>query len=585
MTGHRNGEAGMDILWRRAIVPIIALGVAAALDAAMWQVLAPGGWTAAKLLVATGFFVATPWVGFCAAQGIIGFTLLLRNGIPPDPPPIPGEVLPMTALAVTVRSEDMDQVLPPLAALLADLAAAGVGDRFVACILSDTPEAQAAAEAAAIARFAFPLRYRRRTSNDRFKAGNIMDFLDHHAAGLEAMVVLDADSRMSAAAVLRLVRTLHRDPNLAIVQHLAVGLPATAAFPRLFQFGMRAGMRTWATALAWWQADESCYWGHNAAIRIAAFRWRARLPLLPDGRPILSHDQIEAAMLAGAGWGVRLLAVEDGSAEANPPALPEFVRREMRWLAGNLEYRHLLRMDGLRPMGRWQLVQAILLFGCSPFYLLVLAGAALAAATDRTSPFPAGWAAVVTLGWAVAIYAPKLLGYLEVMLSASQRRRYGGAGRFMAGVGLETAFALLIDPITLVNKTATVVRLLAGRPSGWAPQNRGDRGVSWMEAARLFWPHTLLGCAAFAGLAAAGPLAVAWAVPLAGGLLVAIPFCVATSSATAAGLLRDWRLAAIPEELTAATCAGTTGHVPADSPAGNRTPHTPGGDRTPPPGG
>ena len=48
-------------------------------------------------------------------------------------------------------------------------------------------------------------------------------------------------------------------------------------------------------------------------------------------------DQVEAAMLAGAGWGVRLLPVEEGSAEANPPALPEFVRREMRWLAGNLQ--------------------------------------------------------------------------------------------------------------------------------------------------------------------------------------------------------------------------------------------------------
>lgn len=539
----------MDPFWRRALVPVIALCVAAALDAALWQVLAPGGWTLAKLLVAIGFFAATPWVGFCAAQGLIGFALLRRQPVPPDPPAIAGEVLPMTALAVTVRSEDLVQVLPPLGVLMADLEAAGVGGRFALCVLSDTPAEGAAEEEAAIAAFPYPVRYRRRASNAGFKAGNIMDFLDHHAAGCEAMVTLDADSRMSAAAVLRLVRTLHRDPNLAIVQHLAVGLPATAAFPRLFQFGMRAGMRTWATALAWWQADESCYWGHNAAIRIAPFRWRARLPLLPGGQTILSHDQVEAAMLAGAGWGVRLLAVEDGSAEANPPALPEFVRREMRWLAGNLEYRHLLGMPGLRAMGRWQLVQAILLFGCSPFYMLVLAGAALAAATDRDLPFPAGWALVTSLGWAVAIYLPKLLGYLEVMLSARERARYGGGARFAAGVGLETAFSLLIDPVTLVNKTATVIRLLAGRPSGRVPQNRGDRGVSWREATTLFWPHTLLGLVVFAGFAAAGPVAVLWALPLAGGLPFAIPFCVVTSSPRAGAFLRRHRLAAIPEEI------------------------------------
>ena len=174
------------------------------------------------------------------------------------------------------------------------------------------------------------------------------------------------------------------DPSLGIIQHLTVGLPASSAFPRLFQFGMRAGMRTWATALAWWQGDECVYWGHNAVVRIAPFRTHCRLPLLPDGDPILSHDQIEAAMLRGAGWGIRLLAEEDGSYEANPPALPEFMRRELRWLAGNFEYRHLLRMPGLRPMGRWQLVQAILLFGCTPFYLTFLLAAAWAAATDTT---------------------------------------------------------------------------------------------------------------------------------------------------------------------------------------------------------
>ena len=61
---------------------------------------------------------------------------------------------------------------------------------------------------------------------------------------------------MSADAVLRLVRAMQADPTLGIVQHLTVGLPASSAFPRLFQFGMRAGMRTWATGQDWWQGDE-----------------------------------------------------------------------------------------------------------------------------------------------------------------------------------------------------------------------------------------------------------------------------------------------------------------------------------------
>ena len=297
--------------------------------------------------------------------------------------------MPRTAIAVTVRNEDMRLLLPPLRRLLNDLDEAGADDAFGVFILSDTLDRglrrpRRSRWRRSAPRIADPgrIRYRRRAANTGFKAGNIMDFLDHHADGFELMVTLDADSEMSAAAVLRLVRAMQADPTLAIVQHLTVGLPAQAAFPRLFQFGMRAGMRTWATGQAWWQGDEGPYWGHNAVVRIAPFRAHCRLPLLPDGRHILSHDQIEAAVLSGAGWGVRVLPDEDGSWEANPPALPEFLRRELRWLAGNLQYRHLLRRRDLRPMGRWQLVQAILLFAGMPFYLLFLLAAATAAATD-----------------------------------------------------------------------------------------------------------------------------------------------------------------------------------------------------------
>ena len=246
------------------------------------------------------------------------------------------------------------------------------------------------------------IHYRRRQDNTAFKAGNIMEFLEHHATGFELMLILDADSEMTPTAVLRLVTAMRDEPSLGIIQHLTVGLPASSAFPRLFQFGMRAGMRTWATALSWWQGNECVYWGHNAVARIAPFRAHCRLPLLPDGSPILSHDQIEAAILRGAGWGIRLLAEEDGSYEANPPALPEFMRRELRWLAGNFEYRHLLRLPGLRPMGRWQLVQAILLFGCTPFYVAFLLAAAWAAATDTVSPFPCAPALAATAIWAGA---------------------------------------------------------------------------------------------------------------------------------------------------------------------------------------
>src|SRR5579872_2711887 len=432
---------------RRVLVVLIVLLVAIGLGMLLWRVLAPGGWTLAKLVMLAAFIGSAPWTGLCVANGLIGFLVLRLSGDTERPAfPIvePDSELPRTAIAVTVRDEDMRRVLPPLRRLLHDLDRAGAGKAFALFVLSDSSDpAAAAAEAHAVAAFRAEdreparIHYRRRAQNTGFKAGNIMDFLDHQAEGFALVLTLDADSEMSAGAVLRLVRSAQADATLAIVQHLTVGLPANAAFPRLFQFGMRAGMRTWATGQAWWQGDEGPYWGHNAIVRIAPFRAHCRLPDLPDGRPILSHDQIEAAVLRGAGWGVRVLPDEDGSREANPPALPEFLRRELRWLAGNMQYWHLLCLPGLRPMGRWQLIQAILLFAGTPLYLLFLLGAATAAATDGISAFPTVPAVALTVGWFGALYAPKHLGYAEVALSPVKRDRYGGLARLVGGAILE----------------------------------------------------------------------------------------------------------------------------------------------------
>ena len=544
---------------RRALVVLIVLLVGTGLGWLLVYVLAPGGWTLPKLIMLAAFIGTAPWTGLCAANGLIGFAILLLCRDPVRAVcPVPDTALRWfgrTAIAVTVRSEDMRRVLPPLQRLLHELDFAGIGEAFALFILSDSPEAAEPEEIRALQEFAArdrdPTRihYRRRAANAGFKAGNIMDFLDHHAKGFEFMLTLDADSEMSAHAVLRLLRTINADRTLTIVQHLTVGLPASSAFPRLFQFGMRAGMRTWAIGQAWWQGDEGPYWGHNAIVRIAPFRAHCRLPLLPDRTAILSHDQVEAAVLRGAGWGVRVLPDEDGSWEANPPTLPEFLRRELRWLAGNLQYRHLLRLPGLRPMGRWQLVQAILLFASTPLYLLFLLAAATAAATDTTSPFPARWALALTLAWLGSLYAPKLFGYAEVALSPAERARYGGLPRFARGVLAEFGFTLLLDAVSSVAKTLAMLHLATGAAAHWMPHNRGDHGVGWSEATRQLWPQTAFGILVFALFAHSGWTATLWALPLASGLLLAIPLCVLTANPAFSRWLRENAVAAIPEEV------------------------------------
>ncbi|MFZ4408616.1 MAG: glucans biosynthesis glucosyltransferase MdoH [Paracraurococcus sp.] len=550
----------LPLALRRLLFALLGLGLTALLLWLAARVLAPGGWTAWEVLVLLCFAGTAPWTALCAANALIGGAILLRAPSPPAAvlPALrrarPGAPALRTAIAVCIRAEDMGAVLPPIGRLLEGLEAAGAADRFVVWFLSDTADpGAAAAEAAAIAAFhpgGIAVRYRRRAANTGFKAGNVMDFLDHHAGDAQLMLCLDADSEMTAPAVLRLVACMEADPQMAILQQLIVGRPATAAFPRLFQFGMRAGMRSWATGQAWWQGPEGPYWGHNAVIRIEPFRRHCRLETLPDGSPILSHDQVEAVRLHAAGWKVCCLPVEEGSMEGNPPALPEFMARDLRWAAGNMQYWDLLRLPGQTWMGRWQLVQAILLFAGAPLWTGVLVFGALNAATGGGAATPEGWLlALMLASWAM-LHAPKLVGYAEVLLKPRLAARYGGRAAFLRGAAAELGFTTLLDPISIFNKAMFLLALpFGGRRAGWAPQNRADRGVAWGDAARLLWPHTLFGVAVFALLAWAG--AAGWALPWAGGLLVAIPFCVLTASPALSGLLRDRRLAATPEELAA----------------------------------
>lgn len=553
---------------RRAAFLLLVLAVLAGLVALAVAALAPGGWSAAEVAILLCYLGAAPWSALSTANPLIGFAIRMGSRDPL------GAVLPAlraarppggvprlsTAIAVCVRNEDMAAVLPPLARLLDGLEAAGAGHRFALWILSDTLDpALAAAEEAAVRRFAearagrpVPVRYRRRADNAGFKAGNLMDFLDRHAAGHDLLLPLDADSEMSAAAVLRLVACMEADPALAIVQPLIAGRPARAAFPRLFQFNMRQGMRSWATGQAWWQGDEGPYWGHNAILRIEPFRRHCRLETLPDGRPILSHDQVEATRLHAAGWKVRVLPDDTGSLEANPPAMPEFLARDRRWAAGNMQYLALLRQPGLTAMARWQLAQAILLFAAAPLWCLILVLAVANAASGGGEGTPPGALAAFLLASWGAYYAAELTGHAEVLLKPALAARYGGRGRFALGAAAAMLFALLFQPVRLVHQARFLLRLATGGTrAGWAPQNRAERGVAWGDAARMLWPETALGLALTAALAATSWSALLFGLPFLAGLVLAIPLCVLTAAPGFSALLARHGVAATPEELAA----------------------------------
>jgi len=361
--------------------------------------------------------------------------------------------------------------------------------------------------------------------------------------------VLDADSFQTADSILRMVRIMQVEPKLGILQSLVVGMPSSSAFARIFQFGMRLGMRSYTLGSAWWQADCGPYWGHNAVIRLAPFIAHCHIPARADGTHILSHDQIEAVLMRRAGYEVRVLPEEGASWEENPPTLLEFIRRDLRWAQGNMQYWPYLVMRGLRPVSRYQIAFAMLMFLGSPAWMGLLVLGTLAIATQGAANFirpDAGMALfVVTL---IMWFAPKIATVIDVVSRPALRRAFGGAGRFIASTITETIFFLLLSPIMWFGHTMFLTGLVLGRKIGWGGQARDDHAVPWSDAARQLWPHTLFGWSCILILAFTVPTAIPYALFIAGGPALSIPLAVITSWPSVGRALMRAGIGALPEE-------------------------------------
>jgi membrane glycosyltransferase len=553
---------------RRAVVAALNVATYLTLAAAMARVLGTGGWTPIDILMFACFLFAAPWsvLGFWNAA--IGLWLLHGTRDPMDrvaPFAAAGEgtgPLPIrTAVLMTLRNEAPDRAFARLAIVKDSLDATGHGQSFDYFVLSDTDQPSvAAAEEVAFAAWQAStsgphrLHYRRREQNTGYKAGNVRDFCDRWGGSFELMLPLDADSLMDGSTILRMVRMMAAFPRLGILQSLVVGMPSQSAFARLFQFGMRQGMRPYTMGSAWWAGDCGPFWGHNALVRIAPFRDHCHLPILPGQPPlgghVLSHDQVEATLMRRAGWEVRVLPQECGSWEENPPTVLEFTRRDLRWCQGNMQYFRLIGLPGLQPMSRFQLAWAILMFLGIPAWTLMFALTALKPldTADLAAGYPAGLAIAVYLAFILMFLAPKLAGFVDVALTPGGLARYGGGARFVLGAASELVFSFLVGAATTLRTSMFMVGLLFGRAVTWNGQTRDAHALSWSTALRGLWPQTLFGTAVIASLWIQAPTALAWAFPLLIGFPLAVPFAVLTASPAFGALLTRIGLCAIPEE-------------------------------------
>jgi len=558
---------GNGLAARRWVVLGLNTATVLALFAVMVSFFAPLGITWTEVALLSCFALTLPWLSIGFWNSVMALVLDFRHGaraathVTPALTRVTGDE-PLTArvaIVMPLRNEDPDASIDRMRRLEAEIAQSPWAGRFSYHILSDTDAPGIALkEEARVAQWRATrpnarIQYRRREDNTGYKAGNIAEFLHSPEGESDFFLPLDADSEMGAETVFRLIRVMQASPEIGMLQSLVTGLPSRSLFTRVFQFGMRHGMRSFTLGSAWWQGDCGPNWGHNVLIRTAPFRTHCMLPELP-GRgplsgPILSHDQLEAVLIRRAGYEVRVMAEESQSFEENPPSLVDFIRRELRWMNGNLQYLRLLRMPGLKPVSRIQLVLAILMYVSAPAWMaFILIGAAMMALPGQLNAVPAVtglalFATILTLS-----LSPKIMGLAQVLARPERRAAYGGGTRVAIGGLIEMVFSMLTAPIVALALTRFAIGLTFGQRIGWSAQQRSRDWLEWSEAARVLWPQSVIGLALCVWFATFAPWALIFGAPILLALGGAIPIAVLSAQPSLGRWSRRTGLFDIPED-------------------------------------
>ncbi|SFT84126.1 membrane glycosyltransferase [Pseudovibrio denitrificans] len=556
---------------RRLIFGGLVLSTLAALTTIMVLTLFSSGFALSKVVMLLAFLVTLPWLIIGFWHAVIGLALMrfssnptaqVYAGTPLGTLDLKKPLLnKQTALLSCVRNEDSPEVAAKLEAMLQDLDRLEQLNGFSLYILSDSNDPDHIRQE--IREFSLlrarwqnriDVLYRRREINTGFKAGNVEDFCRNWGDRHEYAITLDADSFLSAEALCHLVSKMNVNPRLGILQTLVLGLSTNSFFTRVFQWGMRLGMRSYTLGAAWWQGSSGPYWGHNAIFRIKPFTQHCLLEPLPGtdalSGPILSHDQVEAAMMANAGYEVRVWPVEGGSYEENPPHLIEFIRRDLRWCHGNLQYFKLLREPGFKLLGRIQLALAILMFIGSPAWLTFIAMAILTAsiAAPGTMPFDPFYGTILIVTVMSMVFAPKLATLAHVLTVRNERKEYGGFLSVFISAFFELVYSMLLAPVMAIAHSIFIAQLFAGRKTQWGGQARQPHGIPLVLAAKKFWPQTLFGLCGVIWMMDYS-LADTWLLlPVILGPLLTIPFAMITSKPVLGMYFKHSGLWALPEE-------------------------------------
>lgn len=504
------------------------------------------------------FLVLAFWLSHSFVTQIAGWLRMLRLGwhseapeeAPADAsadrtPHIPGAA-GRTALIMPVYNEGIRRIFAGIAAMRDDLARSGRADAFDIYILSDStkPDAWLAEIAAWRQERARldggpALYYRRRIKNDRKKIGNIEHWLEHHGGAYAFMMVLDADSIMTADSILALEARIAARPDVALVQSPPRLARGRTAFARMLQFAGMVMGSICAHGIAVWSGERSNYWGHNAIIRTVAFAQCCGLPQLPGPAPfggdVMSHDFVEAALLQRGGWKVLMAADIAGSYEESPPSVGDFLKRDARWCQGNMQHGVLLFAKDLSLTSRLFFFFGILSYLSGLLWLIFLLATALDTLPGEpwiytydeaglpqlvgkpTLWFEAGLLLVATM---TLLLAPKFVALLPWRRLRPARFPGRPASRPIAGVVMEILVTALLAPAMMFYHSMFVIQAFLGRKVGWETQNRDAQAETLASYVRRLWGFSLLGLAVATASFLYHPPFFMWGAPIWLGLIV-----------------------------------------------------------------
>lgn len=423
------------------------------------------------------------------------------------------------AIIYPVYHEQVERVAAGIAATWQSIAARHpeLADRFDNFLLSDSrdPAFRIAEEIAVDGlREAFPdgrFFYRWRLSNSNAKLGNVADFCRRWGGEYDYMLVMDADSVMDGEAVVTLLRMMAGNPRLGILQTNPKPILRTSLFGRMQQFGARLYGSVFSYGLQAMYMGNASYIGHNAMIRVAPFVEHCTLPELsgpkPWGGKPLSHDIVESAMMARAGYEVWFLPDIEGSYEEMPANILAFLIRERRWMQGNLQHLRFVFLHGLRSIHRETFLNGSMGYLTAPLWASFLVISAvgminflqnglLALGSLRTIQMPMLMLLISSL---VFLFMPRLIA-IGVHIAQDRARLFGGKDKLVLSVLIETLFSFFFSPLIMIFITRFLWAWVKRKGIRWDTQSRGDEPLPWDVCIRYFGWVSILGAACLAAM-------------------------------------------------------------------------------------